>query len=749
MNDVESAVSPSPEAEASAGDGRDDHEAQHSAPARPLAVEAQRHGGELVAACTAFIRGLLEREVTRMKAAGVPVGTDEYRGLYVSPEEANRILSAPPGDGAAPFDTAYPIDDAAIKWLAGLDGARLTRLARMARLSLAETGVVLLALASECDLQLERLISYVQDDVTKKRPRVELAVRLFGGPQPVASGPLLFSGGSALRKFDIVRLHAEPGQADTPLLAQQISLDPRIAAFLVGSDAVDERLLPHALPLPPVRPHGDIGLGPAFQAEVEAMATVPVAALAVPVAAVFGPDQAARLRVATVLAAGSGMGCMAVRIPRFAAQHDLDTALMIALREGALRHCAVVLDAADLPDPAERAELRRRVRTEPLAPLVILSTPTAMNWPGLTIEVPALEFDERLARWEEHLPEGIADRPALRILAGKFKLTGDQVADAVETAHGIALRREPAGPRVDVEDIYAAARAQSTPILNDLARKVPPHYGWGDLILPEEIKEQLHEICAHMEHRATVFDEWGLSRRLAMGRGLTALFAGNSGTGKTMAAGVMSGALGLDLYKIDLSGIVSKYIGETEKNLAGIFREAETSNAILFFDEADALFGKRSEVKDAHDRYANIETAYLLQKMEEYEGIVILATNLKMNLDEAFLRRLSFVIDFPMPEEEDRLRIWQSTIPPELPLTPDVDLEFLARQFRLAGGNIRNIVLAAAFLGADEGGTVQMGHFIRATRREYQKLGRMVTASDFGEHLGLLRNESGNVRNDQ
>jgi len=325
------------------------------------------------------------------------------------------------------------------------------------------------------------------------------------------------------------------------------------------------------------------------------------------------------------------------------------------------------------------------------------------------------------------------------VLAGKFRLSKTQIVDASEAARGMAVRRNPAAAQVTPEDVYAAARAQSTPILSDMARKVPPHHSWDDLIVPADVQEQLREICAHMEHRATVLDEWGLAKRLALGRGLTALFAGDSGTGKTMAAGVMSGALGLDLYKIDLSGLVSKYIGETEKNLSGIFREAETSNAILFFDEADALFGKRSEVKDAHDRYANIETAYLLQKMEEYEGIVILATNLKMNLDEAFLRRLSFVVDFPMPEEEERTRIWRSTIPAEMPVAADVDTEFLARRFRLAGGNIRNIVLAAAFLAAGEGSEVRMEHFIRATRREYQKLGRMITAADFGEHLSVFR----------
>src|SRR6185436_20076090 len=226
--------------------------------------------------------------------------------------------------------------------------------------------------------------------------------------------------------------------------------------------------------------------------------------------------------------------------------------------------------------------------------------------------------------------------------------------------------------------------------------------------------------------------------RVNAASGIRALFAGQSGTGKTMAAGVIARELGLDLYKIDLSGVVSKYIGETEKNLGAIFRDASQSNAILFFDEADALFGKRSEVRDAHDRYANIETAYLLQQIEEYSGPVILSTNLKMNLDEAFLRRMHFVVDFPMPEEPYRLRIWKTTVPAAVPLADDVDFAFLARQFKISGGNIRNIVLAAAFLAANEGDSLGMRHMIRATRREFQKLGRMVTPAEFGEHMGLL-----------
>jgi SpoVK/Ycf46/Vps4 family AAA+-type ATPase len=248
-------------------------------------------------------------------------------------------------------------------------------------------------------------------------------------------------------------------------------------------------------------------------------------------------------------------------------------------------------------------------------------------------------------------------------------------------------------------------------------------------------------MCAHIRFGPKVFEEWGFERKLARGKGLNVLFAGPPGTGKTMAAEVLATDLGLELYKIDLASVVSKYIGETEKNLERIFHEGQSSNAILFFDEADSLFGKRSEVKDSHDRYANLEISYLLQRMEEYDGIVILATNLRKNMDDAFVRRMHGAIEFPMPEELDRLEIWRRTFPPEAPVAGDLDLEFLARKFKLSGGNIKNIVLEAAFFAAEAGSSISMGHLVRATRREHQKMGKLFHESDFGPYAHLVKAE--------
>jgi SpoVK/Ycf46/Vps4 family AAA+-type ATPase len=463
------------------------------------------------------------------------------------------------------------------------------------------------------------------------------------------------------------------------------------------------------------------------------LANLPLTNLPLAVIHLSGRNAPAVAQAAQFLTLPSDLRLLCVELPPLIAANGLEAALTIAEREAALQRAALLLMGLHQVKAEDALHLRRRFEVARLAPLVFLASDGSFAWPGLNIALPEPDFEARRDAWERHLA---AEAPGLvgaviDGLAGKFKLSVEQIGDAAQIARGHALWRDPLQPVLTPDDLYAAARSQSTPILSSLARKIVPRFNWDDIVLPPDTRLQLREMCNHVEHRHTVYHRWGLERKLGLGQGLMALFAGQSGTGKTMAADILAGQLGLDLYKIDLSGVVSKYIGETEKNLHRIFAEAETSNAILFFDEADALFGKRSEVKDAHDRYANIETAYLLQKMEEYSGVVILATNLKMNLDEAFMRRMHFVIDFPMPEEDDRRRIWEAALPLELPLAPDVDLAFLARKFKLAGGHIRNIVLAASFLAAADGLALTMPHLIQATRREFQKIGRMITPTDF------------------
>jgi len=290
-----------------------------------------------------------------------------------------------------------------------------------------------------------------------------------------------------------------------------------------------------------------------------------------------------------------------------------------------------------------------------------------------------------------------------------------------------------------MDDLLIGCRLQSNQKLGALARKLSPLKGWEDITLPEHALEQLREICGQLKYRQKVYGDWGFGNKQTLGKGLCVLFFGLSGTGKTLAVEVMARELQLEAFKIDLSTVVSKYIGETEKNLSKVFQEAETSNAILFFDEADALFGKRSEVKDAHDRYANIEINYLLQRMEEFDGLVILATNLRKNIDEAFFRRMHFAVEFPMPDESHRYRIWKQHLPESAPVAGDIDFDFLSKRINLAGGNIKNVVVNAAFLAAENSGVIHMKHFLRAIRREYEKIGRLCTETDFAPYHNLLK----------
>jgi SpoVK/Ycf46/Vps4 family AAA+-type ATPase len=307
---------------------------------------------------------------------------------------------------------------------------------------------------------------------------------------------------------------------------------------------------------------------------------------------------------------------------------------------------------------------------------------------------------------------------------------------AWQMAQGLAAA-ESTSATARIEHLHQACRVQGGTPASSLARRVEPKHTWDDLILPAPQREQLVALCSQARHGSIVYGTWCFDRKLSLGRSLNALFCGPPGTGKTLAAEVIAADLGLALLKIDLSHVVSKYIGETEKNLRQLFDQAASANAILFFDEADALLGKRSEVKDAHDRYANTETAYLLQKIEEYAGITILSTNLGQNLDDAFTRRMRFIVSFPLPEEADRLRIWQTVWPRELPLAADVDLTAVARKFRLSGGSIRNVALSAAFIAAERVEPVSMRHLMQAIRRELRNMGRIVNEEDMRAVFGV------------
>jgi SpoVK/Ycf46/Vps4 family AAA+-type ATPase len=350
------------------------------------------------------------------------------------------------------------------------------------------------------------------------------------------------------------------------------------------------------------------------------------------------------------------------------------------------------------------------------------------------VTVPKATPAEQRLLWQHALAETkhrVGDR--IEAVVQQFHFGPRAIVQAVAAAqHLTKLRNGGSDTFVTAEDLWQACRAQSGPRLDQLGRHIIACYTWDDIVLSNDLFDQLRELAAQVAHRHQVYEEWGFGARLSLGRGISALFAGPSGTGKTMAAEVLANALQLDLYRIDLSGVVSKYIGETEKNLKQVFDAAEQSGAILFFDEADALFGKRTEVKDSHDRYANIEVNYLLQRMEDYRGLAILATNRKSALDRAFLRRLRFLMDFPFPDADSRRRIWEKVFPSDAPLD-QLDYPVLAR-LEIPGGNIRNIALNAAFLAASGNQPISMSHVAHAVRREYTKIDKMITSAEFGAY---------------
>jgi AAA+ superfamily predicted ATPase len=460
-----------------------------------------------------------------------------------------------------------------------------------------------------------------------------------------------------------------------------------------------------------------------------------------------GEDRIGKRLAGEALAQAVGKRLLRVDLARIALPDvGLEEAARLAFREAWLQGAVIYLDDLDCLRHAERAAAFEYVincmaghggvtvlaGTMPWVPASHSTTGT------LEVHFNTPDIVERRSCWQSALigQRMELDDCDLDTLAGRYRLTPSQIAEAAMLGEHHAIGRstdeEPAG--VTFGDLATAARAQSGHELASLARRVEPVYTWDDIVLPEDALAQLRELCARVSQGPRVLQEWGFGRKLSQGKGANALFAGPSGTGKTMAAEVIANELGLDLYKIDLSGVISKYIGETEKNLSRIFAAAENANAILLFDEADALFGKRSEVRDSHDRYANIEISYLLQKMEQFEGVAILATNLIQNLDEAFIRRLAFTVHFPFPGEADRGRIWTRVWPDATPLATDMAPDLLARQFKLSGGNIKNVALAAAFFAAHDGSNVTMGHLLHAIRREFQKMGKTLTEAELTGH---------------
>lgn len=354
----------------------------------------------------------------------------------------------------------------------------------------------------------------------------------------------------------------------------------------------------------------------------------------------------------------------------------------------------------------------------------------------LGVPFPALKLPAQRDYWQA-FSNGMDMEEEEKLLefAGRFDFTPKQIKGALRQAQFAAEEKD---GKITLEHLRAGCISQLDHRLEQKAKKVEVRYTFEDLVLPPRQMELLKEVCYRIIYRNQVYSDWGYVEQMAYGKGVSVVFSGPPGTGKTMAAQVIAGKLGLELYKIDLAAVVSKYIGETERNLEEIFEEARKSQGILFFDEADVLFSKRTEIKDSNDKYSNMEAAFLLQKMEEYSGMVILATNYQQNIDEAFKRRISFLVDFPFPGREYRRKIWERAFPKALPLSSDIDLDYLARQFELSGSNIKSAAVAAAFLAAADGEKVSMKHVRQSILRELEKCGRKVAREELGIYRDMI-----------
>jgi hypothetical protein len=688
---------------------------------------------------------LLHRQLQRYSQAHLPSNAPgPLEKYYVTEAQAYSLLYQSAGHNAPDLPEAEVQDyaqalDALDRQLAGMaadataDNAHIPflNLARTFRLNQFEQDILLVCLAPELDARYAKIYGYLNNDPALELPTVDLIIDLLAPPGLGRLSLLrsLAADSTLAQRHLIEFVHTGPS---TSRLRTTVRPDPSLVSWLFGAYR----------PSPTLQGHLTLNAEPDPLLQLltpELHQAVAEAAMSNDLLVLYGRDRLAQQSAAALISALADRPLLTLNLESVArAEISLRLAIEITLRDANLTGaipCFLAWETALENNALTQGRVEQLVNYHSL--LILAGT---VRWQprGVTRtrRVRTLAFPipgsvQRRSLLEHFLEDGgiVSDGLGdLTALVGQFSLTAEQWRDVVYAALDIAAQ---ARTPLHQDHLFTAAREASSPGLLNLGHKIEPRFDWDDLVLPAEQIAILHEIVDTVRHRAFVLEEWGLGRSLVSSAGTAILFSGPPGTGKTMAAEVLARHLGLDLYKIDLSGIVSKYIGETEKNLEKVFAEAEDSNAILFFDEADAIFGKRSEVSDAHDRHANIEVAYLLQRMESYNGVTILATNLRGNLDEAFFRRLHFAVDLPFPEAPDRLRIWQALFPRGVPKAPDLDLDLMARRFKLAGGNIRNVLVAASYLAAANGGTLTMAHLLHGARREFQKMGRMLNEQDF------------------
>lgn len=657
----------------------------------------------------ARIDAAIEREVLRLRGR-YQLSLDEFRGLYVSDQQVDALLIAAGADGAVMTDPLPPL----------CPSPRFGEIAERFGLDEIAQDLLLLSLAAELDPRYATLFAYLNDDAARRRATTDLAVRFF------ASGwadrdhiRQALSPGSPLRRSGL--LASDPGGWGS--LQAEICAAPMLVHYLLGGSATSFARLETAA----------TAAGGTDNATLAALLSGPSPQ---PILVLAGHDGTGRAAFAASVASALGMPLAVADIRHGGTDVEkaalIDTAQLAARIDGA----ALLMMLPDEPSPVLAA------RIAPASGPLFLAVPARSTWQrALTgkacivrqfgVSTPA----ERREQWRSALKaEGVrAPATATEAVAARYRISAASIRRA---ARDIRLDRLACPGTIiqsDLAGLSAAARRQCTIDLGHLATQVAVRPGWNDLVLPPSIKTKLRDFANAACQRDRVYQDWGMGDvGRGIGCGLIGLFAGVSGTGKTMSAAVLARETGLDIWRIDLSAVVSKYIGETEKNLDRIFDGARNGDAILFFDEADALFGKRSEVKDAHDRYANIEVAYLLQRLEEHDGVAILASNLSRNIDQAFIRRIHYIIDFPLPDATLREKLWRRAFSNRVPIAEDIDYANLGDAYVLAGGDIRAAALDAAFQAASNGGRVDMAHIVRAISRQLLKQGKLPSNGEFG-----------------
>jgi hypothetical protein len=704
---------------------------------------------------------LLKRSVIIARDASSGTGADEFRGLIVTENEVDDLVQAKdllgePWKRAGEKNTELaPIDKELERRRKQIDGRvkasrgkkvqlALLNLASQFDLSQAEVDVLIIALAPELEPRYETLYAYLQNDVTRKHASVNLALNLIcRSEREKLQARGIFSPEAPLFYHCLLDLLDESQDRQPSLLRKCLKVDETIVRFLLDQPAKTAGI--GGL----VTPAADVS-----SLEVDHSTNQRLKHLAThlgqrkersPIIRLIGQSDSALQSAAEVFSVALHCKMILVELGRITDESLLGKLLRDAtLGQAVLAVQITALEADSRHQQQTEETVWRRLRDFPHPVLLLGPATTFLQVPRdvtlWRVEVATPDFEARRMAWKKVLGKK-ADELDTVHLADAFQFGPLRIQQTVNLASSFATFRDPANPQPAFGDFLDAGRALTAPQMGSLVVQVKPRYTWDDIVLPPDKLRQLRGIAAWVRFRRQVHEDWGFGHKLSRGKGLNVLFTGPSGTGKTMAAEILAHELALDLLQIDLSSVVSKYIGETEKNLSAIFREAEQSQALLFFDEADSLFGKRTEIKDAQDRFANIEVNYLLQRVELYEGVVILATNLQRNIDDAFLRRIKEVIDFPFPDDKLRLGIWRSHFPPEAPKADDIDFDFLSSHFKLTGGNIKNIVLNAAFIAAEEQRPIKMSDLILGTRSELRKEGKLCTKSDFGQYYSLIQRE--------